>query len=339
MSESFSHAYVSSVVRAGEALGTLTSTMIPYDIFSDETGAWEDPCRVPEGFTPNLSGEELVRRAHARAMIQKSLKKMQDRNNIQGGTPTPGPYADPAQEAAQASSTGNGERVGQTGPRTPGSAKKRASFTFAREPMPNAGTGSGVATSVSQYNPNHHSTPLFWDNDSVENTPYGRHLQGTRPAALCREQMRQTDSKLGRGKRGRVTRNTSIGVPTTSKKTPVNGLTPSTTGVEWEEVANIFHDVKLPGSSTASAKRPRAPVSTVISGSRTIIAPFCRKLSGSPQPPSDTEEPNSGSDEDLDDTAILSRHQVVLDRMKKKLDKFMDNRQSGHRGRKKASNK
>ena len=88
MSEAFSHSYTSAVVRAGEALGhedicdvaqdeaAKASTLMPYDFFDDELGAWEDPCRPSGGFIAGLTGDELVHRAHARAMLQKSMRRL-----------------------------------------------------------------------------------------------------------------------------------------------------------------------------------------------------------------------------------------------------------------------
>ena len=117
MSYGFSHAYVSAIVRAGEALGHGSlfeavqnescgvSTMIPYDVFTDESGAWEDPCRPRIGYTEGLTGDEVVRRAHARAMIQKSLKKLQDRQSVKGGTQIPGPYVDSGNSSTNSGST------------------------------------------------------------------------------------------------------------------------------------------------------------------------------------------------------------------------------------------
>ena len=61
MSEAFSNAYTSSMIRAGAALGyddlgeivqddsTKCSSQMPFDILSDATGAWEDPCRSVGG--------------------------------------------------------------------------------------------------------------------------------------------------------------------------------------------------------------------------------------------------------------------------------------------------
>lgn len=72
MSEQFSHAYVSAMVRAGEALGhhelfehvhdadLMASTMLPYDIYSDDSGAWEDTCRPKGGFTVGLTGRSSL---------------------------------------------------------------------------------------------------------------------------------------------------------------------------------------------------------------------------------------------------------------------------------------
>lgn len=347
VSEPFSHAYVSSLLRAGEALGhgelfelvqdeqTGSCTMMPYDIFSDETGAWEDPCRLQAGFTEGMSGEDLVRRAHARAMIQKSLRKMQDRNNIRGGTSNPGPYSDAPQGTPSPAGAAGTEKapVGR-----PPSAGRRRTFSLS-DNAAQGGTGAGVATSTLQYNPNHHSSPLFFDSESIENLPYGRHVQGARPRAysLSRVQVQNADSSRGT-KRGRASSTISSNATTapTPQERPDGGLITSTEQVEWADVAKIFHDVKL---SRSAAKRAKIAAHSAPKTSGTIIAPFCRRIDDL-NLATDSDDESDEEDEDLSNEAIISRHQIVLDEMKKKLDKFMDARHGpGPRGRKKAPNK
>ena len=83
MSEHFGNAYVSAMARSGDVLGFEelceavqdeecgVSTQLPYDILSDESGAWEDPCRLNRGYTAGLTNEQLTRRAHARGQIHR----------------------------------------------------------------------------------------------------------------------------------------------------------------------------------------------------------------------------------------------------------------------------
>ena len=349
MSESFSHAYTSSMVRAGDALGhgelfemvqseeTMTATMIPYDIFSDELGAWEDPCRVPNGFTRNLKGDDLVKRAHARAMIQKSLKKMQERNNIRGGAPNAGPYIDPSPGDAPAAHAGDGKAAHSLQKTPSGSTKRRGAFSFSGEASAKPGSGAGKASSRTQYNPNHHSVPLIWDTTSIDNRPYGRYAFGTRPNVVAVSRMQQ--SQDGRRKRGRGGR-TSISTPPipseVEEKAIKDGVYTSTKEVNWGEVAEIFEVVSTATPSSKRSRKEQVQVHNTAPASKTIFAPFCNKIDASEikggDSDSDTEE------EDLSDEAIFSRHQIVLDRMKDKVDKFMERRQTvGQRTRSRAA--
>jgi hypothetical protein len=341
MSESFAHAYVSSMVRAGEALGhgdlfelvqdeaTATATMIPYDIFSDESGAWEDPCRPVAGYTSNSTGEDLVRRAHARGMILKSLKKMQDRSNIKGGTPDSGPYM----ERSQSQSTSGGEKAAH---RTPSGSRRKASFSITDSHV-QAGTGSGRATSINQYNPQHVSTPLFWDGTSIENLPYGKHPYLSRPRVLSisSQLMGKDDAKDGRKKgRGRGSPNVSS-QPVVEEK-PLDGrICRSTEAVDWADVAKVFQSVNLAGTGRKRSKSialPAHPPPRNPQG-KTIFAPFCNRIDDSQIAGGESE----AEDEDLSDEAILARHDVVLAQMKERLDKFMEGRTTaGQRARQRA---
>ena len=360
MSESFSHAYTSSFVRAGEALGHAelfelvqdedsgSCTMMPYDIFSDETGAWEDPCRLPSGFTESLKDDELVKRAHARSMIQKSLRKMQDRNNIKGGTPHAGPYGSgPASGVAgkhpeRSSSGSHGKGLGSSGRRR--SSQQQLTVDAANR-----------VVSLSQFNPNQHSVPLLWDQDSVENSPYGRHTPGVRsdilgkaPFSTKSRGRRRSSGDAGVG----VLSNPATPLPKKSRTSPPG----KTEQVDWVDVARVFQKVKIVapsgrshrnsssgghGGSDPGKKRDNAPSTS------TIIAPFCRKYNDQPlerivgdgtggmHQEMDSEEV---FDEDISDEVMLARHQVVLDEMKIKLDRFMETRPGSGRGRKKSGN-
>jgi len=192
ISESFSHAYVSAMVRAGEALGhgklfefaqneyALVSTMIPYDIFTDETGAWEEPCKTDGWCFPScLCGDDLLKRAHARAMFHKSLRKLQDRHTIRGGVPDNGPYPD-SSERDQKGGQG-ADVVAASAPSRPNLKRRYSSIA---EPPPPPGTGSAKATSWAVYDPKHTSEPLDWQSHHLENKPYGRHRRGERHRSL-----------------------------------------------------------------------------------------------------------------------------------------------------------
>lgn len=346
MSETFAHAYVSSMVRAGEALDhgelfelvqdeeTSTSTMIPYDIFSDETRAWEDPCRPVSGFHPNLTGEDLVRRAHARGMIIKSLKKMQDRNNIKGGTPDSGPYAERIQSQGQ--SLNEAKALQRT---SSGNSKRRTSFSLVEKSV-QAGTGSSKAMSLSQYNPHHVSTPLFWDTTSIENMPYGQHskVSKTRSSSIS---VTKDDGKesLIRGQSG--VSNTATPIQSVGSIGEDHGdeiFRRSSEEVDWAEVAKGFLTVDLGGGPIPSRRRSSKVNSPTQNyprnhGNKTIFAPFCNRIDDA----NIVGEESGSEEEDLSDETIQMRHKVVLDNMKARLDKFMEGRTTaGQRARQRA---
>eukprot|EP00934_Nitzschia_sp_Nitz4_P000090 Nitzschia sp. Nitz4//scaffold80_size88189//35047//40827//NITZ4_005086-RA/size88189-processed-gene-0.72-mRNA-1//-1//CDS//3329558627//90//frame0 len=334
MSLPFSHAYVSSVVRAGEALGhgeffemvqneeVSVSTMIPYDVFTDETGAWEDPCRPSTGFTAGLTGDDLMRRAHARAMIQKSLKKLQDRHNIKGGTSKPGAYVDPPNTGSASSDAGkSGSNSGGSTPK--GWLKRRNSFS---EPPIQHGTGSAPATTWALYEPKHVSAPLSWNSEHVENSPYGRHNSATRPRSLSISQFHlQLKARSKQGDNASLSKPPDSPDDEGSKKR-------STREVPWVDVAGIFQSVNLPGSSSKTATETLAP-----SREKIIVAPFVKEvklddLDSRTDYESDTEE-------DLSDAAVLGRHQIVLDRMKEHLNIVLEARKKSQEKRKSRSSK
>jgi len=335
MAESFSHAFTSSIVRAGEAIGhdklfetvqneeVLASTMIPYDIFSDDTHAWEDPCRPDGDFSSGLSAEELMRRAHARAMIHKSLRKLQDRHSIRGGVPSYGPYTDPyctTSTVLVGSSATNGKVTPVSSPR-PG-AKRRLS-AISEPPIP-PGTGSAEAKSRSIYEPHHFSAPLEWDISMPENTPYGRFSKGERArSASLSITARSVEGKVSK----KTKRSMSLSQPPLygSRNDADHKLPRGTFEIDWVDVAGIFQRVELP------KKVPLTAEDTADSSSAQIFAPFCRKLDDTL--PSETVDSDM-EDEDLSEDAILANHQAVLDEMKTKLNAFLEARKEQQERRK-----
>lgn len=333
MSESFAHAYVSSIVRAGDALGhealaemvgdedLKIASMLPYDILRDGSGNWEDPCRPIEGYNPNVTGDVLTKVAHARAIIQKSLRRLQDRHGIKAGTPTFGAYVDLTN--GQTSSSPANSAFGAAGKSANGVGtpkswnKKRNSFTSTEGPVPN-GTGSALATNWALYDPKHFSAPLQWNANAPENTPYGRHKPGE-PSAL---------SGLSPNPGSRKPKKS----PAQQNGTrPENPFGRSTHEIDWTAVAESFDRVKLAGapsvSQHAAAKAPRSAQPRP----KTIIAPYFRKIEKEPEP----SEDESDTEEDLSDETVLARHQVVLDGMKEKLKAFMEARKKIQERRKK----
>lgn len=329
MSFSFSHSYVSAIVRAGEALGHGSlfeavqnekfgvSTMIPYDVFTDESYAWEDPCRPAIGFTEGLTGDEMMRRAHARAMIQKSLKKLQERHNVKGGTPIPGPYVD---QNASSSATPT-SRSGTVTPR--GSLQRRRSFS---EVQFQQGSGSAAATNPAVYDPKHTCPPLEWAT-AIENSPYGRHNKRTIPRSLSSTQgaavMRQAgrSGKASRRRSSSRQRDSQVAVslsPNDGKKGS-DGARRSTREIPWKDVAGIFQQVQMPG--TLKEKKDLEAKKFSVKD-RTIFAPVVKKLSFMPI----IDREDSSDEEDLSDEAVLGRHQVVLNEMKIKLTAIQESR-------------
>lgn len=341
MSLPFSHAYASSMVRAGEALGhgelfevvqneeVHVSTMIPYDVFTDETGAWEDPCRPIEGFTQNLTGDDLMHRAHARAMIQKSLKKLQDRHSIKGGTPNPGPYTEPPGTGSGVNTESSKSPTGSNASTTPRGSwlKRRSSFS---EPPIQPGTGSAPAISWSLYDPKHYSAPLIWS--AGDNGPYGRHNKNSRPRSLSLSQgyAKLVGGKSSRGK-GVSGRAMSVSIPERTKKEDAGGMLQSTREIAWTDVAAIFQPVQLPGMS--QAKKESEAEAAPRKG--TIFAPFVRKVELS----SHNSESDSDEEEDLSDESVLARHKVVLDEMKEKLTAMLEARKKTQEERRKSRDK
>ena len=350
MSLPFSHAYASSMVRAGEAVGhgelfevvqnedVKVSTMIPYDVFTDESGSWEDPCRPVGGYTAGLSGDDLMRRAHARAMIQKSLKKLQDRHNIKGGTPNPGPYTDPPSSASPSNTEGS--KTASSGSTTPRGWGKRRSTSFS-ERIIQPGTGSAEATSASLYEPKHYSSPLEWKSDDPENGPYGSHSNQTnnvKRRSMSQGQILSSTGSTPRGNKGAaaLSRSISLGSYAEIKGESKDGFKRSTHEIAWSDVANVFESVQLTATTSASKKKkkghdahhnPPTPIG------KTIFAPFVRKTELS----STDSESESDTEEDLRDDIVLSRHQVVLDEMRKKLTALLEARKKSQERRKSTS--
>jgi len=305
MSEAFSNAYASSMVRAGTALGyddlgeivqdefTQTSSQLPFDILIDATGAWEDPCRCKRGYGANLDSDALLKRAHARAMIERSLKRLQDRYGITGGTQNAGPYSELYDQSAQ-------KLIPSPRPSPRSGTKRKASFSSA-DLLKNM----NAAATTALFNPNHFSAPFIWD-DTVENTPYGRH--GAIPNGRLRSPSAIGDKLFQTPKRSKTTDDAVQNMRSTS-------------AIEWEEVARLFEDVK-PIEKTSSSRAHEHNVAVPIGS--TIFAPFCRKIDAEDLP---SDSYVDEDEENMDDEHILAGHQKVLDSIKEKFDMMMKIRQ------------
>jgi hypothetical protein len=321
MSEAFSNAYVSAIIRAGEALGhedvceiaqdetCRASTMLPYDFFHDHTGLWEEPCRPQLGVHPNSTGKDLKRRAHAKSVIQKSMKKLQDCLGLQGGISDGGPYFSKVQTGA-ASSSPSGTPTAKEAVliRTASSTfKRKGSQNWDTTVMPGTGT-VGVPDSI--FNPGHWVEPMQWDNSSIENTPYGRHQFGLRPSIYS------VGGSLSESKWKQL------------KQFPAALQNRSTHEVKWEDVASMF----LHGGSTRNIVLDLGGESGI--KKKNIVAPFVRSFDINSLNVEDEDDDEEFSDEDISDESILKRHQEVLDNMSKKITALTD-KQAQSRGRKK----
>jgi len=325
------------MVRAGEAIGhgelfevvqneeVKVSTMIPYDVFTDESGAWEDPCRPEESFTKGLTGDDLMRRAHARAMIQKSLKKLQDRHSIKGGTPNSGAYTDPPNSNSNTDSSKSPSGSGSSSGR--GWGKRRSSL----EPKFPPGTGSAQATSMTLYEPQHHSTPLEWDSKDPENNPYGK-FYSAKSSGNGKRRSSDTGGKSPRGGGNIVVRSRSLSVGGHTEVAPASGYARSTHEIAWTDIASVFEsqNVQLP----VKKKKKEVAEAHSISKDKTIYAPFVRQTDTIPDIYSDSES-ESDTEEDISDAMVLSRHQEVLDEMKHKLSDFLEARKKSVERKKK----
>lgn len=219
--------------------------------------------------------------------------------------------------------------------------KRKASFSLSDPPAP-PGTGSASATSMTQYRPNHHSAPLIWDSDERENCPYGRHAIGARKRALSLGPQGLGAKVFDSGqasKKSRNSRSLSISLPSpfgiSDSSINPSGIKRSTEEIDWNEVANIFQPVSITAPSTPTSRKAAAHHNVAVPAGTTIIAPFCRKIESLPE---DSTNGDDSEDEDLSDEAVLARHRVVLDKMKKKLEKFMKARQKAQqRGARRSS--
>jgi len=323
MSEAFSHAYTSSMVRAGEALGyddlgeivqdesTKTSTLLPFDILGDTYGAWEDPCRPTGGYIPGLDSDELFKRAHARAIIQKSLKKLQDRHLIKGGTPVAGPYAEvqPSDQGKLTIKASNG-----VSSILPPKSSPRSSSVSKRK-LSNAADPHDPAL----FNPNHYSSPFVWDTDEPENTPYGRASQFDN--RMKRPRLNSSSQGIiGADNDGKIT-------DENDRKNDENILRRSTCEIEWSSVAQMFRPVLI--NEKSSSRVVDHHHSVAVPAGSTIIAPFCRKLDINKDSASEnglytiSDDDDSDTEEELDDDKILESHQKVLDHIREKFDAMM----------------
>lgn len=307
MSEAFSNAYVSSIVRAGVALGHETvceigqdeecraSTMLPYDFFHDSVGVWEEPCRPTTGYHSTLRSDELKKQAHARSLIQKSMLRLQNRLGLKGGISDGGPYFPLSLSNTSAPST----------PTALPSLVRTPSGPLNRRGSHDALVLPGNGPSESLFNPDHDVVPMHWNPNDVSNFPYGHHL----PDESSSENKKRKLSPPEDGNPG----GQAISLALQHR---------STEELEWEDVANMFFH----GGSTRNIDINYDFDSNDHLGKKKIIAPFVRDFNITTLKRRDVSEDESSSDEDISDDMVLQRHQDVLNEMKLKLDTVMETR-------------
>ena len=332
MSEMFANAYVSSILRAGEALGheelceiaqdeeCRASTLMPYDFFHDSSGLWEDPCRPPSNIYHNATGDEIKKRAHARTIIQKSMKKLQDGLGLKGGITDGGPYYED-------------EVTGNAGPYPAGTPvvhplvrtnssflKRKGSQNWdAASTMP--GVGPGIPDAM--FTPTTHAVmPMHWNIDDATNTPYGRHqVSGSRPSILSvggfmtESERREYES----------TASTEIQFRSTQE-------------IKWEDVSSMF----LGHGGSARKMLLSQDLGGDSKEKKKIFAPIIRSFDLASFREDTERDAEEYSDEDISDEMVLKRHQIILNEMKIKIDAAVEKRQpiaqsqsSQQRGRKK----
>lgn len=321
MTEAFSNAYVSSIVRAGVALGhehvcelgqveaCRTSTLMPFDYFHDNLGIWEEPCRPITGYHSAMGGEELKKQAHARSLIQKSMMRLQHRHGLKGGISDGGPYNVIAPPTGTSSlpptPTGAPALV-----RTPsGSLKRRGT-----NDMGGAGTGDQDTT----FNPDHIVEPMLFNAKDVENSPYGQHQLGAIAAgSFASENKKRKHSHLD-----------NQGGRAVSSALQFR----STQELEWDDVADMFSH----GGNTRGIDINYDFNTVDHLGKRNIFAPFVREFDRSILRPDRENTLELESDEDISDEVVLQRHRDALREMKLKLDAAIESRKqlSQQRGRK-----
>jgi len=316
MSEAFSNAYTSSIVRAGVALGhenvceigqnedCQASTMLPYDFFHDSVGVWEEPCRPITGYHHAIGGDELKKQAHARSMIQKSLKSLQNQHGLKGGISDGGPYY--SEEPANPSVPSTQATVPPLVRTSSGSLKRRGSY---------GGLGV-IGPSDSVFHPGHSVAPIKWDSNKLTNFPYGQHVPDA--PGIINENKEKKEPHTNSENYG-------------DEFAALTQQHRSTQELEWEDVANMFFH----GGSTRNIDINYDFDSNNNLGKKKILAPFVQAVGRSFLNAQRAEDETS-SDEDISDKTVFQRHQDVLDEMRLKLDSALENRRQHpqQRGRK-----
>lgn len=324
MTEAFSNAYVSSIIRAGEALthedvceivqdtDVRASTMLPFDYFQDNAGVWEEPCRPEQGYHSGLSGIEMKKEAHARSLLRKSMKRLQDQLGLKGGILDGGPYYPLAPTIPSTPTTPTGPSLMRS---ISGSAKQKGPGDYA---PPDAA-----------FNPGHFVPPMNWNINNVSNLPYGQYSLDSMQYSSVGDIL--TDEKRKEYQANQ--KNSSISLAQKFR---------STHEIKWEDVANMFlhggNSRQIDINSVLTAEQgPLGADDPANAGKKKIYAPFVEPFNVSSLEAIVPNEEDS-DDEDISDETIIKAHQEVLDEMKLKLDAALEKRKqlTQQRGRKKS---
>jgi hypothetical protein len=319
MTEEFSNAYVSSIIRAGEALthedvceivqdtDVRASTMLPFDYFQDNAGVWEEPCRPERGYHSGLCGVEMKKEAHARSLLRKSMKRLQDQLGLKGGILDGGPYYPVATTVTSAPTTPTG----------PGSLMRSFSGSMKQK------GSSEHAPPDAAFNPGHFVPPMNWNIHDVSNLPYGNY-------SLESVQYSSVGDVLSYDKKQEYS------PPNDNSSITLAQQYRSTHEVKWKDVADVF----LHGGNSRQIDINSVLSADEHTGKKKIYAPFVHPfdVSSLKTTVQDHNDDDSDEEEDISDETILKNHQEVLDEMKLKLDAALEKRrqQSQGRGRKKS---
>jgi hypothetical protein len=288
--------------------------MLPFDYFQDNAGVWEEPCRPEQGFHAGLCGVEMKKEAHARSLLRKSMKRLQDQLGLKGGILDGGPYYPVAPIITSTPTTPTAPSLMRS---LSGSMKQKSSSDYA---PPDAA-----------FNPGHFVPPMNWNINDVSNLPYGQYslepVQFSSVGDALNDDKRKEYSQLN---------GEDSGISLAQKYR-------STHEVKWEDVADMFlhggNSRQIDINSVLSADQGPLGADEQ-TGKKKIYAPFVQSfdLSSLEAMFQDLDDSDGDETEDISDETILKAHQGVLDEMKLKLDAALEKRrqQTQQRGRKKS---
>jgi hypothetical protein len=236
------------------------------------------------------------------------MMRLQHRLGLKGGISDGGPY-NVEVPPKNSSSTPQTPTGAPSIVRTPsGQLKRRGTNDL----MGATGTGDQDTT----FNPDHIVEPMLFNTRDVENFPYGQHPLGVITAGSLSSEY----------KRRKLSHSEEDNLDAAALRFR------STQELEWDDVANMFFH----GGNTRGVDVDYDFSSNDQLGKRNIFAPFVRAFDRSNFRPERSATLDSDFDEDINDEAVLQRHNDALQEMKLKLDAAIESRKqsSQQRGRK-----